>query len=159
MKKTNAIRIIESNHLPYELITYDSSMEVDGLAIARASNLPVDQVFKTLVSSGKSKNYYVFVIPVNKELDLKKGAEAVGEKSISLIHQKDLLSLTGYIRGGVSPIGMKKKFTTIIDSSGQKFENIYVSGGQKGIQVMLSPVDLCNLVEGSFKDIVNGGLE
>lgn len=157
MKKTNAIRIIESNTLYYKIVEYDPNLEVDGVQIAKAANLPVEKVFKTLVSQGKSKEYYVFVIPVEMELDLKKGAQAVGEKSIAMLHLKELYPLTGYIRGGVSPIGMKRKFKTMIDLRGKVLDTIYVSAGQKGLQVQLKPLDLADLVEAEFTDIVKGG--
>lgn len=156
MRKTNAIRKIESHGVEYRTIEYDPDSIVDGVKIAMASNLPIDQVFKTLVAEAKSKKHYVFIIPVEKELDLKKAADITGEKSISMLHLKELFGLTGYIRGGVSPIGMKKNLATFIDASGKSFETIYVSAGQKGLQVELSPLDLCTLVEGQFRDLVKG---
>ena len=115
--KTNAVRILDRNKINYELITYECDEFIDGLHTAEITGAPVDQSYKTLVMQGKSKKYYVFVIQIANAVDLKAAARAVGEKSIEMIHVKDLLSLTGYIRGGVSPIGMKKKFPTYFDKS------------------------------------------
>ncbi|MCD1147230.1 Cys-tRNA(Pro) deacylase [Peptoniphilus sp. KCTC 25270] len=154
MKKSNAIRLLEAHKILYDTVEYDANMEVDGVEIAKQSNLPLESVYKTLVAVGKSGNHFVFVIPVAQELDLKKAAKAVGEKSVQMIHQKELLGLTGYIRGGVSPVGMKKLFPTIFQQEAEELEWIYVSGGQKGLQMKLSPKDLIEMIHGRYFDVI-----
>ena len=146
--KTNAMRILESMKIPFEAHTYDVSDGVlDGGTAARRLGIEPERVYKTLVTQGRSRAYYVFVIPVLSELDLKAAAASVGEKSIDMIPQKELLKTTGYIHGGCSPVGMKKLFATVIDESALDKERICVSAGRVGHQVELSPQDLMRLVK------------
>ena len=152
--KTNAMRILESLKIPYTHHTYECEEFVDGLQIADKLSLPYEQVYKTLVTVGSSKNYFVFVIPIAEELDMKKAAKSVGEKSVEMIHVKDMLGITGYIRGGCSPIGMKKKFPTYIEETAQLYDTIMVSAGQRGVQVTVSPEDLREYVDGTFVGLV-----
>lgn len=151
--KTNAVRILDRNKIKYELINYECDEFVDGLHTAEATGAPVEQSYKTLVMQGKSKKYYVFVIPIAREVDLKAAARAVDEKSIEMIHVKDLTAITGYVRGGCSPLGMKKAFPTIIDASAQQYEDIYVSGGRIGTSIRLNPEDLAHVVNASFASV------
>ena len=151
--KTNAMRILDRMKIPYEAHTYECEEFVDALQIADMLHLPYEKVYKTLVTVGNSKNYFVFVIPIDKELDLKKAAKVVGEKSLSMIHVKEINAITGYIRGGCSPIGMKKQFPTFLDESAQQFETIYISGGKIGVSICLSPNALCQLIRGKFVSI------
>lgn len=135
--KTNVIRILDSKKVDYQTYTYEPDSTLTGEEIANILNEDVNRVFKTLVTQGKSGGYYVFVVPVAEELDLKKAAKAAGEKSIAMIKQKDLLGLTGYIHGGCSPIGMKKLFPTFINESASNYERVFVSAGRVGMQVEL----------------------
>lgn len=151
--KTNAVRILDRNKINYELLTYECDEFIDGLHTAEKTGAPVEQSYKTLVMQGKSKQYYVFVIQIAEEVDLKAAARAVGEKSVEMIHVKDITAITGYVRGGCSPLGMKKQFPTVIDQSAQSFDEIYVSGGRIGTTVRLSPKDLANVVRATFADI------
>ena len=151
--KTNAVRILDRNKIKYELINYECDEFVDGLHTAEATGAPVEQSYKTLVMQGKSKKYYVFVIPIAREVDLKAAARAVDEKSVEMIHVKDLTAITGYVRGGCSPLGMKKAFPTIIDASAQQYEEIYVSGGRIGTSIRLNPEDLAHVVNASFASV------
>ena len=148
------MRILESLKIPYTHHTYECEEFVDGLQIADKLSLPYEQVYKTLVTVGSSKNYFVFVIPIAEELDMKKAAKSVGEKSVEMIHVKDMLGITGYIRGGCSPIGMKKKFPTYIEETAQLYDTIMVSAGQRGVQVTVSPEDLREYVDGIFVGLV-----
>ena len=143
--KTNAMRILESLKIPYTHHTYECEEFVDGLQIADKLSLPYEQVYKTLVTVSNSKNYFVFVIPIAAELDLKKAAKSVGEKSVEMIHVKDINAITGYIRGGCTAIGMKKQFATVVDESSAAFSTIIFSGGKIGVQVELAPADLLAL--------------
>ena len=152
--KTNVMRILDRNHVEYEAIFYECDEFIDGVHSADAKGIPHEQSFKTLVAKGKSNGYYVFVIPVEEEVDLKAAAKAVGEKSVELIHVKDLTSITGYIRGGCSPLGMKKQFPTVIDKSALQFPEFYVSGGKVGVTVKVNPEKLAGLCKGKFEDIV-----
>ena len=153
-QKTNVMRILDQKKIPYEARHYPHGDEaVDGLAVARSIGEDPKGVFKTLVARGASGKYYVFVIPVAEELDLKKAAKAVGEKSVAMLHVKELLPLTGYVRGGCSPVGMKKLFPTTFDSSAQAQSAIAVSAGKIGDQVVVAPDALCQLVRGSFADL------
>ena len=152
--KTNAMRILESLKIPYTHHTYECEEFVDGLQIADKLSLPYEQVYKTLVTVGSSKNYFVVVIPIAEELDMKKAAKSVGEKSVEMIHVKDMLGITGYIRGGCSPIGMKKKFSTYIEETAQLYDTIMVSAGHRGVQVTVSPEDLREYVDGTFVGLV-----
>ena len=152
--KTNAMRILDSMKIEYRSYTYECDEFIDALKIADQLGLPYDKVYKTLVTQGNSKNYFVFVIPIAKELDLKKAAKLVGEKSLAMIHVKDINQITGYIRGGCTAIGMKKQFVTRIDSSAKELETIIVSGGRLGLQIELKPEDLAKASKGEFGDII-----
>lgn len=154
MKKTNVMRILDAEKIKYEVVEYDPKMEVDGVEIARACGLNPKEVFKTLVTEGKSGDHYVFLLPVDHALDLSKSARAVKEKSISLLHLKHLKDLTGYERGGCSPIGMKKSFPLVIDSQAEKSGIIYINGGKKGYQVRIDVDELVRLSQGMVTDIV-----
>lgn len=155
MKKTNAIRLLELEKIEHDILTYDTSDDrIDGISVAQKINHNPEYVFKTLVTYGTSKNIYVFCIPVEYELDLKKAAKAVKEKKIEMLHVKELLKNTGYIRGGCSPIGMKKKYQTIIDETAELYDNIVLSAGAIGMQIMIRPDDLINIVDGEYKDII-----
>jgi Cys-tRNA(Pro)/Cys-tRNA(Cys) deacylase len=139
MKKTNAMRLLDRDKIPYQLYNYEAiEGKTDGITVATTIGKDPDQVFKTLVTIGASRTHYVFVIPVAKELNLKKAAKVTGEKKIEMIPMKDLLPTTGYIHGGCSPIGMKKQFKTFIDSSCNNHTSILVSGGVRGIQLELN---------------------
>jgi len=153
--KTNAMRMLDRAKVPYTPHFYEHRDDepFDGATVARKLGQDPTLVYKTLVTEGKSKNYFVFVIPVEQELDLKAAARAVGEKSVEMIHVKDINKVTGYIRGGCSPVGMKKQFRTVIDSSAEPLERIYVSGGKRGTQVELSPTDLAALIRADFAPI------
>lgn len=151
--KTNAVRILERNKVPYELITYECDEFIDGMHTVEKTGAPVEQTYKTLVMQGKSKQYYVFVIPIACEVDLKKAARSVGEKSVEMIHVKDITKITGYVRGGCSPLGMKKLFPTVIDESAKKFTEIYVSGGRIGLTLKMSPQDLSDVTNAQLADI------
>lgn len=152
--KTNAVRILDKNKIPYELITYECDEFVDGLHTAELTGAPVEQTYKTLVMQGKSRQYYVFVVPIAAEVDLKAGARAVSEKSIEMIHVKDLTAITGYVRGGCSPLGMKKQFPTVIDATAEAFDEIYVSGGRIGTTIRVGTQDLAKVVRATFADVI-----
>ena len=152
--KTNAMRILDKNKIPYEMNTYTCDEFIDGCHIADQLGQPYERSFKTLVTVGKSKNYFVFAIPVDKELNLKAAAKAAGEKNVELIHVKDINQVTGYIRGGCTAIGMKKQYVTRIDESAQKLEKMIVSGGRLGVQIELKPEDLKKASRGEFADII-----
>lgn len=152
--KTNAMRILEKNNIPFKTYTYEADEFIDGVSTANKLGVSPEKTYKTLVTQGKSKNYFVFVIPVAEELDLKKAAASVGEKALEMIPVKDITKVTGYIRGGCSPIGMKKQYPTVIDSSADKLETVMVSGGRIGSQMELCPGDLLNTVRGSFADVI-----
>ena len=152
--KTNAMRILESLKIPYTHHTYECEEFVDGLQIADKLSLPYEQVYKTLVTVGSSKNYFVFVIPIAEELDMKKAAKSVGEKSVEMIHVKDINAITGYIRGGCSPIGMKKHFPTYIHHTAGQFDHIYVSAGQRGLQIRIAPEDLIREARAEVADVI-----
>lgn len=150
-EKTNVMRVLDQKKIAYTPHSYPHGDEaVDGLTVAAMTGLDPQRVFKTLVARGASKTPYVFVIPVAHELDLKLAAKAVGEKSVAMLHVSELTPLTGYVRGGCSPIGMKKLFRTVIDASALNFSEIVVSGGRIGTQVELAPDALCGLIRGSF---------
>lgn len=149
--KTNAMRKLDTLHIPYTEHQYDASDgHIDGVAVATKCGLDPDQVFKTLVTQGNDHNFYVFVIPVREELDLKKCAKAAQVKSVEMIHVKDLLKTTGYIRGGCSPVGMKKEFSTFFDETMVLFDTVYVSGGRIGTQIEISPNDLIRVTNGTL---------
>ena len=151
--KTNVMRILDKHKISYKHYTYADTNAVSGVEVAAVLKQDPDMVFKTLVCCGKSKKYYVFMVPVAKELDLKKAAAAVNEKSVEMIHLKDLLPVTGYIHGGCSPIGMKKLFATVVDESALNFKTIIFSAGKIGYQVELSIDDLQKLVPLSLKPL------
>lgn len=152
-EKTNVMRLLEQKNVPYSHYCYADTDAISGKEVAKVLNQNPDQVFKTLVTVGHSKNNYVFVIPVCKELNLKKAAKAVGEKSIEMIKSKDLLPLTGYIHGGCSPIGMKKLFTTTIDRSADQLDTIIFSAGKIGYQVEVTLQDLEKVIGFTLADI------
>ena len=148
------MRILDRNKVPYEILNYECDEFIDGLHTAQATGAPVEQSFKTLVAKGKSGGYYVFVIPIAEEVDLKAAARSVGEKSVEMIHVKDITAITGYVRGGCSPIGMKKRFPTYLDKSAGEYEKIAVSAGIRGVQVILSPADLGRYVGAERADLM-----
>lgn len=152
--KTNAVRILDRSKINYELLTYECDEFIDGLHTAEKTGAPVDQSYKTLVMQGKSRKFYVFVIQIAKEVDLKAAARAVSEKSVEMIHVKDITTITGYVRGGCSPLGMKKQFPTVIDSSAQQYDEIYISGGRIGTTIKLNPNDLLKVINGQYADII-----
>ena len=152
-EKTNAIRLLEQKKIKFVVHNYLSSGAISGIDVANSLNEDPNIVFKTLVTQGKSHQYYVFLVPVNKELDLKKGASCVNEKSIEMIKSKDLLPLTGYIHGGCSPIGMKKFFKTIIDISASNYDKIIFSGGKIGYQIETTLLELSKIIKFDLKDI------
>lgn len=152
-EKTNVMRILDKKKISYKKYTYIDTDAVSGIEVATVLNQNPKQVYKTLVTIGKSKNYFVFVIPVEKELDLKKAAKSVGEKSVEMLKLKDLLPTTGYIHGGCSPIEMKKSFTTVIDNSVESIETIIFSAGKVGYQVELKVDDLNNVIRFKTADI------
>lgn len=153
--KTNVMRILEQKRIKYKGYTYECTEALSGTEVASALNENPDHVFKTLVTVGKSNVHYVFMIPVAKELNLKKAAAAAGEKNIEMIKSKDLLPLTGYVHGGCSPIGMKKQFKTVIDESAENFETIIFSGGKIGYQVELTLQDLKSVVDFDLKSLTD----
>lgn len=155
--KTNAMRILETQKISYEMHTYECDEFIDGIQIADMLGLPYEKVYKTLVTQGNSKNYYVFVIPIAEELDMKKAAKSVGEKSVAMLHVKDINAVTGYIRGGCTAIGMKKQYVTRIAQEAQQLEKIIVSGGKLGVQLELSPADLAKASRAEFADIILKG--
>ncbi|MDE5619894.1 MAG: Cys-tRNA(Pro) deacylase [Ruminococcus sp.] len=152
--KTNAMRFLEKNKINYTFQTYQCDEFIDGVHCANALGQPLDETFKTLVSQGKTGNYYCFLIPVALELDLKKAAKSVGEKSVTLIHVKDITKITGYVRGGCTPIGMKKQFVTVIHESAENLPFFYISGGRIGTQIHLSPAELAKSINAKFEDII-----
>ena len=151
--KTNAMRILETLKVPYTMHTYDPGGEIDGVSVAEKLGQNKEQVFKTLVTKGRSGEHYVFVIPVAEELDLKAAAHSVSEKSVEMIHVKDIQKVTGYIRGGCSPLGMKKQFRTVIDESAKAQPTVIVSGGKIGFQMELTPEALANSIGAAFASI------
>lgn len=152
--KTNAMRILDKGKIEYNILSYDTSDgEIDGISVANKIGRSVDQVFKTLVGHGKD-DVYVFIVPVHHELDLKKAASASGVKKIELIPVKDILKLTGYIRGGCSPIGMKKLYKTFIHSSALELDQIIVSAGKIGLQIELEANELKDVINAKFIDLI-----
>lgn len=155
MKKTNVMRILDKAKIPYSPLEYEyDESDLSGVHIAKSCNMDCSVLFKTLVAKGDKSGFAVFCIPCDKELDLKKAAKASQNKSVELLHLKDLLPVTGYIRGGCSPIGMKKKFPTYIHSSAQNLDKISVSGGLRGTQVILSPQALAQFTDADFCDLI-----
>lgn len=152
--KTNAIRILERMKVPFEMRTYECEEFVDGIQTADLLGIPYELMYKTLVTVGKSKAHYVFVIPIAKEIDFKKAARAVHEKSLEMLPLKDLTAVTGYVRGGCTAIGMKKKFKTILHEDAKKIEKIVVSGGRIGLQLVLCPEDLLKASDAEYADVI-----
>ena len=152
--KTNAMRILDRNKVSYEILQYECDEFIDGLHTAEKTGAPVEQSFKTLVMQGKTGGYYVFVIPIAEEVDLKEAAKAVGEKSVEMIHVKDITKITGYVRGGCSPLGMKKQFQTVIHESAKNYPKIYISGGRIGTSIKVNPEDLMRVVKGTYAGII-----
>lgn len=152
--KTNAMRFLDKNKVSYEMHLYESDGFMDGVSVAKKLSQPLEKTFKTLVAQGKTKNYYVFVLPVAEEVDMKKAAKAVGEKSVELLPVKELTVVTGYVRGGCSPIGMKKQFPTVIHESAKGQDTIMVSGGRLGSQIELNPAELAQVIRAEFADII-----
>lgn len=151
--KTNAVREIEAAGIPFQVRTFETPEALSGTAVAELLGEDPDQVFKTLVTQGKSGNHYVFMVPVASELDLKKAAAVVGEKAVSMIPARELLPLTGYVHGGCSPLGMKTPFPTALDETALLFDTIMFSGGRIGCQVTMAPRDLGALIEVVFADL------
>lgn len=152
-EKTNAVRILEQNKVSYEFVSYECKEAIDGVSVAQKLGVDDSIVFKTLVTQGKTKSFYVFVVPAASELDLKKAAACVGEKTVEMIHVKDINKVTGYVRGGCSPVGMKKQYVTVFDRSACEKDYIFVSAGKIGCQMKVSPTELCKIIGGKFEDI------
>lgn len=154
--KTNAMRMLDRAKIAYTSREYphEEGIAVDGVTVAKSIGEDPACVYKTLVTQGASKNYFVFVIPVAAELDLKAAARSVGEKSVAMIHVADINKVTGYIRGGCSPVGMKKQYPTVFHSSVSDFDTVYVSGGKIGVQVELAPKDLLALLRADTADLI-----
>ena len=152
--KTNAMRFLDKSKIEYTVQTYECEEFIDGIHTAEALGQPVEETFKTLVAHGKSGSYYCFLLPVAEELDLKKAAKSVDEKSVELLHVKDITAVTGYVRGGCTPIGMKKQFMTVVHSTAEPMELFYISGGRIGTQIRLSPAALVKAIRGKFEDII-----
>ena len=151
--KTNAMRFLDKCKIEYTIQTYQCDEFIDGIHTAEKLGQPLEETFKTLVAHGKSGAYYCFEVPVAEELDLKKAAKSVGEKSVELIAVKDITKITGYVRGGCTPIGMKKQFMTVVDDSAENMEYFYISGGRIGTQIRLSPKELVKAINGKFEKI------
>lgn len=153
-EKTNVMRVLDGKKISYKSHSYEPDATMSGEEIARILGEDANKVFKTLVTQGKSNAYYVFVVPVESELDLKKAAKVSGEKSIGMIKQKELLPLTGYVHGGCSPIGMKKHFKTYIHNTVQEIDKVFVSAGKVGFQIELLPQDLIDVADCEVADII-----
>lgn len=153
MKKTNAMRILDSQKIEYTEIEYDASSGISALDVAKSTGEDPSRIYKTLVTVSREKEHFVFVVPAEKELDLKKAATAVGKKNIEMIPQKELFPLTGYVHGGCSPVGMKKEFETFLDSSAKDKDYIFISGGKIGIQIKINPDDLVGAINGKYFEI------
>ena len=152
-EKTNVMRILDQKKVKYNSYNYLKTGAISGMEVAKALDENPNLTFKTLVTVGKTNNHYVFLVPVNKELDLKKAAKAVNEKNIEMVKSKELLSLTGYIHGGCSPVGMKKSFKTVIDSSARNYDKLIFSGGKIGYQVETTLDELKKVINFDLKDI------
>ncbi len=151
--KTNAMRMLDRAKISYGVINYDCVDFIDGVHVAEKTGAPVEQSFKTLVMRGKSGQYYVCVLPVAAEVDLKKAARMMEEKSLEMLHVKDINKVTGYVRGGCSPLGMKKLFPTVIHESAREYDRIYISGGRIGTTIVVAPEPLAELTGAKFADI------
>ena len=154
--KTNAMRMLDRMKIPYEYETYECDEFTDGVETADKLSYAHELVFKTLVTTGKSGGHYVFVIPIEKEIDFKKAAKVVGEKSLEMLHLKDLTKVTGYVRGGCTSIGMKKQFPTVIHESAEALPYMHISGGKLGMQLKLAPEDLKKAANAVFADVIRG---
>ena len=154
--KTNAMRMLDRMKIPYEAHTYECEEFVDGIQVADMLHLPHEKVYKTLVTVGNSKNYFVFVLPIEAELDLKKAAREVGEKSLAMVHVKDINSITGYVRGGCTAIGMKKQFVTVLDESCLPLDTIVFSAGKIGMQIEMDPRALIDFIGAKTAAITAG---
>lgn len=153
--KTNAMRILDQKKIEYTIATYDASDgKIDGVSVAEKVHKDPKFLYKTLVLQGHSKNIYIFILPVKEEIDLKKAAKAAGEKNVEMIHVKDILKFTGYLRGGCSPIGMKKNYKTFLDKSALEIDKITVSGGKIGVQMELSTVKLIEAANADVYDFI-----
>ena len=152
--KTNAMRILDRMKIPYSHYTYECEEFTDGVQVADMLGLSHEKVYKTLVAQGASREYFVFVIPIEAELDLKKAARAVGEKSVSMIHVKEINSVTGYVRGGCTAVGMKKQYRTVFDESVLTQQKVYVSGGRIGTQVCCAPADLIRAARAATAKVI-----
>ena len=152
--KTNAMRMLDKHHIRYDMIQYECDEFIDGLHTAEKTGAPVEQSFKTLVAQGKSKQYYVFVVPIAEEVQLKQAAKVAGEKSVELIPVKEITKITGYVRGGCSPVGMKKQYKTVFDESVLTQQMVYVSGGRIGTQVCCAPADLIRAARAATAKII-----
>ena len=153
--KTNAMRILDRMKIAYEYETYECDEFTDGIQVADKLGLDYSLVYKTLVTTGKTGEHYVFVIPIEAEIDFKKAAKAVGEKSLEMLHLKELTKITGYVRGGCTSIGMKKKFPVIIQESARELEHMHISGGKLGMQLKLLPMDLKKAADAQFADVIH----
>ncbi len=151
--KTNAMRLLDKNRIDYDVVTYVCDEFKDGMQIADMLGQDPQMSFKTLVTKGKSGGYFVFVISVDRELDLKEAAKAVGEKNVEMIHVKDINAVTGYIRGGCTALAMKKKYPVVLDRAALDFEKIIISGGRIGSQIILSPQDFCKVTDAKCENI------
>ena len=152
--KTNAMRMLDRMKIPYEYETYECEDFTDGLETAEKLGYDHALVYKTLVTTGKSGEHYVFVIPIEAEIDFKKAAKAVGEKSLEMLHLKNLTKVTGYVRGGCTAIGMKKQFPTVIQKDAEELTQMHVSGGKLGMQLKLAPADLKKAAKAQFADVI-----
>ena len=153
--KTNAMRFLDKNKIEYTVQTYQCTDFIDGIHVAEMLGQPLDETFKTLIAHGRSGRYYCFLLPVAQELDLKKAAKSVEEKSVELLHVNDITKVTGYVRGGCTPIGMKKQFMTVVHASAEELPLFYISGGRIGTQIRLSPKELVKAINGRFEDIIS----
>ena len=151
--KTNAMRILDKREIKYEVLNYECDEFIDGLHTAEKTGAPIEQSFKTLVMQGKSGLYYVFVVPIAEEVHLKNAARIVGEKSVEMIPVKDISKITGYVRGGCTPLGMKKQFSTVIHETAKGYSKIYISGGRIGTTIVLAPDDLMKAISGIYANI------
>lgn len=152
--KTNAMRILDKLKIAYTHQSYDCDEFIDGIETADKLDLPYELVYKTLVTVGNSREYFVFVIPIAEELDMKKAARAAGEKSVAMIPVKDITSVTGYMRGGCTAIGMKKQYRTLLSNTAESLESIYISAGKIGVQIKLRPEDFIKAADASYGDII-----
>ena len=155
VQKTNAVRLLEASNIRHSVLTYDvNENDLSGITVANKIGVEPERVFKTLVTRGEKTGINVFCIPVTEELNLKKAASVCGDKKIEMIKEKELLPLTGYIKGGCSPIGMKKNYPTFIDETAQLFDEISISAGIRGMQIMIKPEDLAKIIGNNFADLV-----